>query len=206
MLTQNSLDRGRTPEKETRLKIPALKVKPKNKSSLKMSTFGFGVYSSGTVIHNTLVEHSVLERSNHNLNPAQQELIKWHCRWNHVSFDRVRMILAKPHQQKGSFSCGEIECQIVVPTNSSASTCTKCWCTDCLFAKAKKKSIESSITSDLVEVEGALTKKDAQPGNKVSCDQYISPTKGCLIHTQGKESSMEQLSFVYSYISWIMEK
>ena len=76
MLTQNSLDRGRTPEKETRLKIPTLKVKPKNKSSLKMSIFGSGVYSSGTAIHNSLVEHSVLEHSNHNLNPVQQELIK----------------------------------------------------------------------------------------------------------------------------------
>ena len=97
MLTQNLLDRGRTQEKETRLEIPTLKVKPKNKSSLKMSTFGSGVYSSGTAIHNTLVEHSVLERSNHNLNPAQQELIKWHCRWSYVSFDRVRIILVKPH-------------------------------------------------------------------------------------------------------------
>ena len=76
MLTQNSLDRGRTPEKKQGLKIPTLKVKPKNKPSRKLSTSGSGVYSSGTAIHNTLVEHSVLERSNHNLNPAQQKLIK----------------------------------------------------------------------------------------------------------------------------------
>ena len=82
---------------------------------------------------------------------------------------------------------------MVVPTVSSALICTKYWCTACLFAKAKKKSIESSVTSDLAEVEGALTNKDAQPGDKVSCDQYMSPTKGCLIHTRGKESSMKQL-------------
>ena len=47
--------------------------------------------------------------------------------------------------------------------------------------------------TDLAEVEGALTNKNAQPGDKVSCDQYIPPTKGCLIHTRGKESSMKQL-------------
>ena len=76
MLTQNSLDRGRTSEKKKGFKILTLKDKPRNKSSLKLSTFGSGVYSSGTVIHNTLIDHSVLERSNHNLNPAQQELIK----------------------------------------------------------------------------------------------------------------------------------
>ena len=103
------------------------------------------------------------------------------------------MILAKPHQQKSFFSCGELECQMVVPTISSASTCTKCWCTACLFAKAKKKSIESLIISDPVEVEGTLTNKDAKPGDKVSCTQYMSPTKEYLIHTNGKESSMEKL-------------
>ena len=76
MLTQNSLDRGKTPEKEKGLKVQTLKVKPNNKSNLKLSTFGSGVYSSGTASHNTLVEHSVPEHSNHNRNPAQQELIK----------------------------------------------------------------------------------------------------------------------------------
>ena len=103
------------------------------------------------------------------------------------------MILAKPHQQKGSSSRGEIERQIVVPINISASTCTKCWCTACLFAKAKNKSIESSVTTDLAEVEGALTNKDVQHCDTVSCDQYMSSTKGRLIHTRGKESSMKQL-------------
>ena len=76
VLTQNLLDRGRTTEKEKGLKIRRLKVKPNNKFSLKLSTSGSGVYSSSTAIHNTLIEHSVLECSNHNLNPAQQELIK----------------------------------------------------------------------------------------------------------------------------------
>ena len=73
------------------MKIPKLKVKPKNKSSLKLSRSGSGVYSSGTAISNTLVEHSVLERSKHDLNTAQQELIKCHCRWGHIIFDRVKI-------------------------------------------------------------------------------------------------------------------
>ena len=38
-----------------------------------------------------------------------------------------------------------------------------------------------------------FTNKDTHPGDKVSCDQYMSPTKGRLIHTRGKESSMKQL-------------
>ena len=80
---------------------------------------------------------------------------------------------------------------MVVPTYLSASTCTKCWSTACLFLKAKKKSIESSITTNLAEVEGDSTNKDAQLGDKVSCNQYMSPTKGRLINTRGKESAMK---------------
>ena len=105
------------------------------------------------------------------------------------------MILAKPHQQKGSSSCGEIERQMVIPIHSSASTCTKCLCTACLFAKAKKKIIESSVTTNLAEIEGALTQKNAQPGDKVSCDQYMSPTKGRLVQTRGKESSITNMQW-----------
>ena len=103
------------------------------------------------------------------------------------------MILVKPHQQKGSSSREEKEHQMVVPIHSSISTCTKCWCTACLFAKAKKKNIESSVTTNLAEIEGALTNKDAQRGDKVSCDQHISHTKGHLIYTRDKESAMKQL-------------
>ena len=77
---------------------------------------------------------------------------------------------------------------MVIPTYLSALTCTKYWCTAYLFAKAKKKSIESSVTTDLAEVESALTNKDVQPGDRVPCDQYMSPAKRRLIHTRGKES------------------
>ena len=46
---------------------------------------------------------------------------------------------------------------------------------------------------DIPELEGELTNKVTQPGDKVSCDQYMFPTKGCLIHTRGKKTSMKQL-------------
>ena len=97
------------------------------------------------------------------------------------------MILVKSRQQKGSSSRGEIERQMVIPIHSSASTCTKCWCIACLFAKAKKKSIESSVTTNVAVIEGVLTNKDAQPVDKVSCDQFITPMKERLIHTRGKK-------------------
>ena len=103
------------------------------------------------------------------------------------------MILARPHQPKGSFDCGEIECQMVVPSTSNSSICKQCWCTVCLFAKPKKKTPDSFLKVDIPKLEGVLTNKNTQPSDKISCDQYMSPTKGCLIYTRGKESSMNQL-------------
>ena len=72
---------------------------------------------------------------------------------------------------------------MVVPSISNTTTCKQCWCTACLFAKQKKKTPDSSLKVDIPEVEGILTNKDVYPGDKVSCDQYMSPTKGRLIYT-----------------------
>ena len=179
ILTQASLDKRRT--------------LPNSNLNLKISTTSSGIYNSGVEIHNNLIGHSIFKRDNINLGPSQQELLKWHCRWSHVNLDQVRMILAKPHQPKGSFDCGEIERQMVVPSISNTSTYKQWWCTACLFVKPKENTPKSSLKVDIPELEGVLTNKDTQPSDKVSCDQYMSPIKGCLIHTRGKESSMKQL-------------
>ena len=60
-------------------------------------------------VHNNLIEHRIFKQDNFNLDPSQQELLKWHYRWSHVNLDRVRMILVRPHQPKGSSDCGEKE-------------------------------------------------------------------------------------------------
>ena len=177
MLTQALLDKRRT--------------LPNSNLNLKISTPSSGIYNSGMKIHNNLIEHSIFKRDTFNLDPSQQELLKWHCRWSHVNLDQVRMVLAKTHQAKSSFDRGEIERQMVVPSISNTSTCKQCWWTACLFAKPKKNTTGSSLKVDIPELKGVLTNKDTQPGDKVSCDQYVSPTKGRLIHTRGKESSMK---------------
>jgi hypothetical protein len=43
-----------------------------------------------------------------------------------------------------------------------------------------------------VELKGVLTAGDHYPGDTISCDQYMSPSKRRLIHTRGKESSSQQ--------------
>ena len=94
-----------------------------------MSTTGVGIYSSDAKIRNNLIEHSIFKRANYKLDPVQQELLRWHSRESRVNLDRVRIILARPHQPKGSFDCGEIERRMVVPIISTASIFKQCWYT-----------------------------------------------------------------------------
>ena len=121
MLTQTQLDKGRKSHHSS--------------LNLKIPTHSSGLYNSGLEVHNNLIEHSIFNQDNFNLDPSQQELLIWHCRWSHVNLDRVRMFLARPHQPNGSSDHGELEHQMVVPSISSTSTCKQYWCTVCLFAK-----------------------------------------------------------------------
>jgi hypothetical protein len=141
---------------------------------------------------NSLIDRSVFNRDNFNLNPSQLELLKWHCRWCHCDLNRVRMILSKPQQPKGSSDRGEIIPQMVVPMKTGTTTCGICICTACQYAKQKRKTPDSSVEIKNDELEGALTAGDLYPGDKVSCDQYMSPSKGRLQHTKGAESSSKQ--------------
>jgi hypothetical protein len=142
--------------------------------------------------YTSLIDRSVFNRENFNLNPAQQELLKWHCRWCHCDMNRVRMILARPHQPKGSESRGEIIRQIVVPSQTNTSICQTFCCTACQYAKQKRKTPDSTVEIKNIDLEGALTRGDLNPGDKVSCDQYMSPSKGRLVHTKGLESTSKQ--------------
>jgi hypothetical protein len=147
---------------------------------------------SSKSIFTSLIDRSVFNRDNFNLNPSQQELLKWHCRWCHCDLNRVRMILSKPHQPKGSASRGELVRQIVTPSENGASSCDSFFCTACQYAKQKRKTPDSLSKTSVTALEGVLSEGSLNPGDKVSCDQYMSPSKGRLQHTRGQESSLKQ--------------
>jgi hypothetical protein len=62
----------------------------------------------------------------------------------------------------------------------------------CLYDKQKRKTPDSSIEMKNKDLGGLLTNGNLDPGDKVSCDQYMSPSKGRLLHTKGLESSSNQ--------------
>jgi hypothetical protein len=102
------------------------------------------------------------------------------------------MILAIPRQPKQAELTGELVRQMVIPSEIGTSSCQTFCCTGCLYAKQKRKTPDSSIEMKNKDLEGLLTNGDLDPGDKVSCDQYMSPSKGRLQHTKGLESSSNQ--------------
>ena len=169
MLTQSVLDKRRELNNHRNLFV----------------TTGKGIYTSGASIYNALIDQSITHKDNLNLDSTQRELKTWHSQRSHCSLDCCRMILARPHQKKDSESCGEFERQMVVPIHPNASTCAQFWCPACLYAKQKRKNPTSTQKTDRPELEGVFTASDTQPGDKVFCDQYMSLTKGRLMHTRG---------------------
>jgi hypothetical protein len=97
-----------------------------------------GIFSS------SFIDRSVFNRDNFNMNPAQQELLKWQCRWCHCDLNRVRMILSKPHQPKGSAERDEMVRQMVIPSQNFTTTCPSFCCVACQYAKQKRKTPDSS--------------------------------------------------------------
>lgn len=142
---------------------------------------------------NSLTTRSVLCRDNFNLHPFQQELLLWHCRLGHANFQRIQSLLSPPSQTKGAQSCGELPLLLVTPSLKGTSNCKPPRCEACQYAKQKRTTpLNIKHPSPDVE-EGALTRNQLRPGDRASCDQYISTTLGRLSHTQGKEAKSSQL-------------
>jgi hypothetical protein len=102
------------------------------------------------------------------------------------------MVLARPRQPEQAELTGELVRKMVKPSKSGTSTCQTFCCTACLYAKQKRNTPDSSIEIKRKDLEGVLTNGDLHPGDKVSCDQYMSPSKGRLLHTKGLESNSKQ--------------
>ena len=147
----------------------------------------------GPSVFNSLTTRSVLRRDNFNLHPHQQELLLWHCRLGHPDFQRVQALLGSPIQLKGSSERGEVLSSIITPSLKGASSCKAPRCEACQYAKQKRTTPLNPKHPSSDYKEGALTSNQLQPGDRVSCDQYMSTTLGRLPHTQGKEDKARQL-------------
>ena len=154
-------------------------------------TFNTGQPATG--IFHSLARKSVINRDNFNLKPQQQELLLWHCRLGHTDFQRVQSLLRKPHTPRGAIDHGHLHSRFIVPTHNEASSCQPPKCEACQYAKQKRTTPLNPKHKDADYREGMLSIGKTDPGDCISCDQYMSTTLGRLSHTLGKEDKSRQL-------------
>jgi hypothetical protein len=119
----------------------------------------------------------VVDEQNQNLTTAQKELLKWHFRLGHISFQAIQTllrtgVLARSDQTKA--------------LHKAASTCALPKCASCQFGKARCRPAPSKTSMSVASNEGALKQNVLHPGQKVSVDHFICSTKGRLYTSRGK--------------------
>ena len=149
--------------------------------------------STSRSIFNSLTTRSVIRRDNYNLHPFQQELLLWHCKLGHADFQRVQSLLSKPGQPRGSIGRGEINTSTCIPALPGSSSCKPPRCEACQYAKQKRTTPHNPKHPSSDYEEGSLSRNQLHPGDRLSCDQYMSTTQGRLAHTQGKEAKSFKL-------------
>jgi hypothetical protein len=123
---------------------------------------------------------------NENISVAQKKLLKWHLKLG-IGMYRIQEMLRKQHYEDPDGKTTILPA-IFQPKNSSARNCIVPPCQLCLLACAKKPSPKVSLTQQLEDREGAITRDQYKIGDFVSTDQFIYKTPGRLPAGYGWES------------------
>ena len=124
----------------------------------------------------------LLKEHNHNLKPAQKELLRWHWKFGHLNLAQTQQILR-------SGVCGHS------PLTKAAASLNlsqlRPLCGSCLHGKAKRRrskldKADGSAPSPTYK-EKLLSKDTLIPGEKVSMDHFVVSTPGRLFSSRGRE-------------------
>jgi len=123
---------------------------------------------------------NVTAPENTNLTPAQKELLRWHFKLGHVNMSWLQKLMRVREGEK----------EPVIPTVLKASLCSIPLCAACQYGKAHLRTKPGAVEVKEIACDGILWAKHTTPGH-FSVDQFVSSTKGRLLHTHGKEKEDE---------------
>ena len=121
--------------------------------------------------------------ANHNLSPAEKELLKWHCRLGHIDFNKVKHLM-----RTGVLSSTQATRQL---HSSACKLQHNPKCAACLFAKQTARPMAGKRTTVVKDRAGILRRDNLLPGQEVSVDHFICSTKGRLFtgYNRGNDSN-----------------
>ena len=104
---------------------------------------------------------------------------------------RIQCILCKPHAKEKD----DQRRRMVIPCHKISSSVDLVYivCEACQLVKQRALHTQSKCCTIIDDKGGNLSKDILTPGQRVSCDQYISTVLGRRGHTFGKEIEMKRL-------------
>jgi GAG-pre-integrase domain len=123
---------------------------------------------------------------NANLSDAQRELLRWHQKLGHVSYQRVQFLM------RSGVLCHTESMRRLHAASAKlrADGCPLCGA--CQLGKQRRRPTPGRATTAVQETAGALQRDDLHPGQRNSVDHFICSTRGRLLNTRGKESEQEK--------------
>ena len=135
---------------------------------------------------------SILNERNQNLSAAEKELLLWHQKLSHAGLSQIQRLCSRQRQKKIStvdeFIAFRDSHNLPCKYNVSQAGTSSLLCAACCISKAtRRKPTVRSAGKQMQEMK--LKENDLQPGDRISCDHYVSPVPGRVVSTSGHSST-----------------
>ena len=139
------------------------------------------------------VQPHLLAAKNLNLSAAQKELVRRHQRLSHAGLSTIHNLCRQKRQARADSveDLNLIRSGQFLPCKYNVPSCSRegLLCAACETSKATRRSPDSRPTCSHANSEMKLKVEDLQPGDRVSCDHFISPVEGRAVAPSGYSSS-----------------
>ena len=135
-----------------------------------------------------------LDAENQNLSLAQKEILLWHQRLSHANISAIHNLARQKSRTKKVANENELVALRDGPLlpcthNVPNAVCDNLICAACAISKATRRKPSIRATGGAVLREKVLKENDLRPGDRISCDHYISPVPGRAIAASGHSST-----------------
>jgi len=126
---------------------------------------------------------TAVNEMNFNLTEPEKELLRWHYRLGHMSFKKIQFLLRSGVLSRGDSKrrLHQAACNIKMPPK----------CAACQYGKQHRRPAAGKISTTVRDHSGVLKKNDLVPGQQVSVDHFVCPTRGRLFTSAGKSLKSE---------------
>ena len=129
---------------------------------------------------------TTVHSDNANLTEPEKELLRWHYRLGHLSFQKIQALL-----RSGVLSHSEqtrrlhrAACKLTHPPK----------CAACQFGKQRARTTPGRVTRRIPTREGVLRQGSLYPGQEISVDHFVCSTKGRLWESRGRTKDDDMYS------------